>query len=72
MTTVTLEGPVVVLPEEEYQHLLSRLDRLEGLVAQWGEDREDLRVMREAEVEYRTGDAASFADLLVEVQAERK
>ncbi len=70
MTTVTIEGPVVMLPEEEYQHLVSRLARLEGLVAQWLEDREDLRVMREAEIDYRTGDAASFAELLTEVQAE--
>ncbi len=70
MTTVTIEGPVVMLPEEEYQHLVSRLARLEGLVAQWLEDREDLRVMREAEIDYRTGDAASFAELLAEVQAE--
>lgn len=70
MTTVTIEGPVVMLPEEEYQHLVSRLARLEGLVAQWMEDREDLRVMREAEIDYRTGDAASFAELLAEVQAE--
>ncbi len=70
MTTVTIEGPVVMLPEEEYQHLVSRLARLEGLVAQWLEDREDLRVMREAEIDYRTGDAASFAELLAEVHAE--
>lgn len=72
MTTVTLEGPIVVLPEEDYEQLLSRLTRLERLVAQWVEDKEDIKVMREAEIDYRAGDTGSFADLLSEVQAERK
>lgn len=73
METVTLQGPVIVLPAEEYQTLLSRLTQLEKMVNQLTrliEDLEDVKVMREAEAEYRTGDAADFADLLAEVQEE--
>lgn len=70
MNTVTLQGPVVVLPEKDYEQLLVRLTLLEQLVAEWAENREDIGMMREAEVEYRTGDSASFADLLAEIRAE--
>ncbi|MFQ5420978.1 MAG: hypothetical protein ACE5EY_11530 [Anaerolineae bacterium] len=72
MNTVTLQGPVVVLPAEEYQALLGRLTQLENMVnhlTQMMEDLEDVMVMREAETEYRSGDAAGFADSLVETQA---
>lgn len=70
MNTVTLQGPVVVLPEKDYEQLLVRLTLLEQLVAEWAENREDIGMMREADVEYRTGDSASFADLLAEIRAE--
>ena len=74
METVTLQGPVVILTAEEYQQLLDRLTRLENIVKQLTrllEDLEDVKVMREAEAEYRAGDAIDFASLLAEVQARR-
>jgi hypothetical protein len=73
MDAVTLQGPVVVLPADDYAKLLDRITRLEKMVARLArllEDADDIRTMREAEVEYRTGDAAAFDDLLAEVEAE--
>jgi hypothetical protein len=73
METVTLQGPVVVLPEAEYRTLLNRLTRLETMVvrlAQVIEDFEDVQIMRESEEAYRVGDSIAFADLLAEVQAD--
>lgn len=73
METVTLQGPVVILPAEQYQVLLGRLTKLETMVIQLSqmmEDLEDVKVMREAEAEYRAGDTMSFADLLIEAQTE--
>ncbi|MFQ5399720.1 MAG: hypothetical protein ACE5E7_08995 [Anaerolineae bacterium] len=73
METVTLKGPIVILPAGEYQTLLNRLTQLENTVNQLTQliqDMEDVKVMREAEAEYRSGDAVNFADLLAEVQAE--
>ncbi len=69
METVTLQGPIVILPAEQYQVLLGRLTKLETMVIQLSqmmEALEDVKVMREAEAEYRAGDAMSFADLLAE------
>jgi hypothetical protein len=74
MDTVTLQGPVVVLPADDYAKLLDRVTRLEKMVAHLArllEDADDVRAMREAEVEYRTSDAAAFDDLLTEIDAER-
>jgi hypothetical protein len=73
MNSVTLEGPVVLLPADEYQNLLARLATLEKAVnrlAQQIENQEDLKIMYEAEAEYQAGDVADFADLVAEVQAE--
>ena len=73
METVTLQGPIVVLPADTYHELLTRLAQLERTVAQLSalsENVEDIRFMREAEVEYRTGDGASFAAILDEVISE--
>jgi hypothetical protein len=73
MDAVTLQGPVVVLPADDYAKLLDRVTRLEKMVARLArllEDADDIRTMREAEVEYRTGDAAAFDDLLAEIEAE--
>jgi hypothetical protein len=75
MDTVTLQGPVVVLPEHDYQNLLDRIGRLEKTITQLVhllEDRDDIRVMREAEVEYQAGDRSTFDELLAEVEAEAK
>jgi hypothetical protein len=36
------------------------------------EDRDDVRVMREAEVEYQAGDRSTFDEILAEVEAEAK
>ena len=75
MEQVTLQGPVVVLPEQDYRELLARIVRLEKVVAglpRLLEDRDDIRVMREAEVEYQAGDQIAFDDLLAEVVAEAK
>ena len=72
MDAVTLQGPVVVLPAEDYAKLLERVTRLEKMVARLArllEDADDIRSMREAEVEYRTGDHAAFDDLLAEIDA---
>jgi hypothetical protein len=68
MDAVTLQGPVVVLSADDYAKLLDRITRLEKMVARLArllEDADDIRTMREAEVEYRTGDAAAFDDLLI-------
>ena len=73
MDTVTLQGPVVVLPADTYHDLLNRIGQLEATVSRLSklaEDLQDIRLMREAEVEYRMGDAASFVDILAEIQAE--
>jgi hypothetical protein len=73
MDAVTLQGPVVVLPADDYTKLLDRVTRLEKMVARLArvlEDADDIRALREAEVEYRTGDAAAFDDLLAEIDAE--
>jgi hypothetical protein len=53
--------------------LINRITQLESVVNRLTkllEDLEDLKVMYEAEAEYRAGDAVSFADLMTEVQAE--
>ena len=73
MDAVTLRGPVVVLPAEDYAKLLERVTRLEKMVARLAkllEDADDMRSMREAEVEYRIGDTVAFEDLLAEINAE--
>ncbi|NTU62325.1 MAG: hypothetical protein HGB05_02725 [Chloroflexi bacterium] len=73
MDAVTMQGPVVVLPAEDYAKLLERVTRLEKMVARLArllEDADDIRAMREADVEYRTGDVAAFDDLLAEIDAE--
>lgn len=72
METVTLQGPVVVLPEKEYREFADRIARLEKMVEYLVtiiEDREDVQYMREAEAEYRAGDTADFARLLAEAKA---
>lgn len=73
MEIVTLQGPVVVLPEKEYQEFNERIARLEKIVEHLItiiEDREDIQVMREAEVEYRAGDSIDFDELLADMKAE--
>ncbi len=73
METVTLQGPVVILPADDYRNLLDRISRLEKVVGQLVrllEDADDIRAMREAEVEYQTGDRISFDELLAEIEAE--
>lgn len=73
MESVTIQGPIVILPAEEYKDILNRLTQLENMVIQLTqlmEDLEDVKVMRETEAEYLAGDTASFAELLTEVQSE--
>ena len=75
METVTLQGPVIVLPADEYKAILNRLTQLEQRVNQLTqsvEDFDDIKAMHEAETEYRTGDAITFDDLLAEMQTERE
>jgi hypothetical protein len=58
---VTLEGPVVLLPADDYQKLLERISRLEhmmGYLLQSVEDQEDIQAMREAEAEWLLEKAA--------------
>ena len=73
METVTLQGPVVVIPANEYATILNRLSKLERAFAELTrllEDLDDIKAMHEAESEYRLGDAVSFSALIAEVQAE--
>ncbi|MCP4426185.1 MAG: hypothetical protein GY803_16970 [Chloroflexi bacterium] len=73
MDTVTIQGPVVVLPTDEYQAILSRLNHLERIIGQLTqrlEDLDDIKAIREAEVEYQAGDSIAFSNLLAEIQTE--
>ena len=73
METVTLQGPVVILPADDYRNLLDRITRLEKVVSRLVrllEEADDIRAMREAEVEYQAGDRVSFDELLAEIEAE--
>ncbi|HFE67357.1 MAG TPA: hypothetical protein ENJ93_08845 [Chloroflexi bacterium] len=73
MENVTLQGPVVVIPAQEYETIMNRLFQLEQSVQaliQLLEDRDDITAMRETEAIYFAGDAVPFADVLAEVQAE--
>ncbi len=73
METVTLQGPVVVIPAKEYETIMNRLSQLEKSVqvlTQLLENKDDITTMRETEAAYFAGDAVSFADVLAEVQAE--
>ena len=68
------ETSTTVSPES-YQQLVERVDRLEKLIQkliQIAEDRDDVQVMREAEVEYRSGDAVAFDDLVAEILTEEE
>ncbi len=69
METVTLQGPVVVIPAQEYETIMNRLSQLEQSVqalTQLLENRDDIKAMRETEAAYFTGDAVSFTDVLAE------
>lgn len=60
---------------ESYQHLVERVDRLEKLLLsliEIAENREDIQAMREAEIEYRSGDAVAFDELVAELLAEEE
>ncbi len=60
---------------ESYSQLVERIDRLEKLVLKLieiAENREDVQIMREAEIEYRSGDAVAFEDLVAEILAEEE
>jgi hypothetical protein len=73
-TKVPNNASATVSPES-YQRLVERVDRLERLMQkliQMAEDREDVQIMREAEVEYRAGDAIAFDDLVAEVFSEEE
>ncbi len=58
---------------ESYRQLIERVDRLERMLLKLmkiAEDRDDIQAMREAEIEYRSGDAIAFEDLVAEILAE--
>ena len=60
---------------ESYSQLVERIDRLEKLVLKLieiAENREDVQIMREAEIEYRSGDVVAFEDLVAEILAEEE
>jgi len=60
---------------ESYQQLVERVDHLEKLLLSLiaiAEDREDIQAMREAEIEYRSGDAVAFDELVAELLAEEE
>ncbi len=59
---------------ESYSQLVERIDRLEKLVLKLieiAENREDVQIMREAEIEYRSGDAIAFEKLVSEILIEK-
>ncbi len=71
METLTVNETMITLPADSYQELVERVERLEQLLyklVQLAEDKDDVRVMREAEVEYRLGDSVPFDKLLAEIQ----
>jgi len=51
----------ILVDYESYRELLQRL-----------EDLEDLQVMREAEIEYRTGEGRPFSEIVAELKAEEE
>ncbi len=73
METMTLQGPVVILPADDYRNLLDRVSQLEKTVGQLAhllEDLEDVQAMRQTEIEYKAGDGIAFDELLSELEAE--
>ena len=59
---------------ESYQQLIERVDRLERILLnliEIVENRDDIQAMREAEIEYRSGDAMAFEDLVAGILAEK-
>ena len=60
---------------DSYNQLVERVDRLERLLLnliEIAENREDVQIMREAEVEYRSGDSIAFEKLVSEILAEEE
>ena len=75
METKVVNDSSTTVSLELYQRLAERVDRLEQLIQkliQMAEDKEDIRVMREAEIEYRTGDAVAFDELIAEILSEKE
>jgi hypothetical protein len=74
METVTVQGPVVLLPAEDYRQLLDRIARLEsilGELAQQLQDREDIRFMLEGEADDERGEGRPLEEFVAELRAGR-
>lgn len=73
MEPVTIQGPVVILPANEYQTIVSRLNQLDHEIrhlVQRMEDLEDIEAIREVEAAHRAGAGVAFSALLAEIQTE--
>ena len=63
-TTVTLQGPVVVLPLEEYQAILDRLEAIEELLDDtFLSSPALLQELKEARADYQVGEGGDYAEL---------
>ena len=64
IATITLEGPVVLLPLEEYEILMERLESLEDLLDEkLLTSPVLLQELREARANYRAGKGGSYREL---------
>ena len=74
MEMITIQGPVVLLPAEDYQTLFNRIVGLEDMVrklAQQLQDLEDVRVMQAAERDDEHGEGRPFEDFVAELETGR-
>ncbi len=63
-TTVTLQGPVVVLPLEEYQAILDRLEAIEDLLDDaFLRSPTLLQELKEARADYQAGEGGDYDEL---------
>lgn len=63
-TTVTLQGPVVVLPLKEYQAILERLEAIEELLdTAFLSSSVLLQELDEARTQYRAGEGGDYEEL---------
>ena len=62
--TITLEGPVVLLPLEEYESLMDRLENLEDLLDEkLLTSSVLLQELQEARADYKAGKGGSYREL---------
>jgi len=72
METITVQGPVVLLPAGDYHALLNRISGLENVIqklAQQLQDMEDIYLMQEAERDDERGAGRPFEEFVAELEA---